>query len=167
MASSTATMRIPGYTGNDLTGLVSSLVPTPACHFLIAGYTPIATMLGGATAASSVRRTSIQDVLSDLLNPKNIMADFFRKEGCYLSLMDIIQSRPGAIDAGQIHNSLQRIHERRSAKFVPWGPAAIQVSLSNRSPYIPYSSKVSGMMLANHSSFRNYISRVSAQYKKL
>lgn len=26
---------------NDLVGLVSSLVPTPRCHFLMTGYTPL------------------------------------------------------------------------------------------------------------------------------
>ena len=26
---------------NDLVGLVASLVPTPRCHFLMTGYTPL------------------------------------------------------------------------------------------------------------------------------
>ena len=30
-----------GYMNNDLVGLIASLVPTPRCHFLQAGYTPL------------------------------------------------------------------------------------------------------------------------------
>ena len=41
MAASTTTLRYPGYMNNDLVGIVASLVPTPNCHFLISGYTPL------------------------------------------------------------------------------------------------------------------------------
>lgn len=41
MAASTTTLRYPGYTNNDMIGLVASLIPTPRCHFLQAGYTPL------------------------------------------------------------------------------------------------------------------------------
>jgi hypothetical protein len=30
-----------GYMNNDLVGLVASLIPTPRCHFLMTGYTPL------------------------------------------------------------------------------------------------------------------------------
>lgn len=42
MAASTTTLRYPGYMNNDLVGLIASLIPTPRCHFLQAGYTPLA-----------------------------------------------------------------------------------------------------------------------------
>jgi tubulin gamma len=41
MAACTATLRWPGHSHNDLLGLVAGLVPTPRCHFLQAGYTPL------------------------------------------------------------------------------------------------------------------------------
>lgn len=44
MAASTLTLRYPGYMNNDLVGLVSSLLPTPRCHFLMTGYTPLASV---------------------------------------------------------------------------------------------------------------------------
>jgi tubulin gamma len=60
MAASTTTLRYPGYMNNDLVTMIAvnifhifslvcdffllkSLVPTPRCHFLAAGYTPIST----------------------------------------------------------------------------------------------------------------------------
>jgi hypothetical protein len=36
-----SSFRYPGYMNNDLVGLVASLIPTPRCHFLMTGYTPI------------------------------------------------------------------------------------------------------------------------------
>merc|ERR1740130_1593803 len=42
MAASTNTLRFPGYMNNDLIGLISSLIPTPRLHFLMTGYTPLA-----------------------------------------------------------------------------------------------------------------------------
>lgn len=41
MAASTTTLRYPGYMNNNLIGLVASLIPTPRCHFLMTGYTPL------------------------------------------------------------------------------------------------------------------------------
>jgi tubulin gamma len=41
MSASTTTLRYPGYMNNDLMGLIASLIPTPRCHFLMTGYTPL------------------------------------------------------------------------------------------------------------------------------
>ena len=41
MAAITTTLRYPGYMNNDLIGLLASLIPTPRCHFLMTGYTPL------------------------------------------------------------------------------------------------------------------------------
>ena len=41
MSASTATLRFPSYMNNDLVGLMSSLIPSPLCHFLITAYTPL------------------------------------------------------------------------------------------------------------------------------
>jgi len=60
MAASTTTLRYPGYMNNDLIGLVASLVPTPRCHFLMTGYTPI--MLSEGYGAA-VRKTTVLDVM--------------------------------------------------------------------------------------------------------
>ena len=40
ISSSTATLRFPSYMNNDLVSLLSSLIPTPRCHFLMTAYTP-------------------------------------------------------------------------------------------------------------------------------
>ena len=63
MAASTTTLRYPGYMNNDLIGLIASLIPTPRCHFLMTGYTPL-TM---SSHTSAVRKTTVLDVMRRLL----------------------------------------------------------------------------------------------------
>jgi tubulin gamma len=49
-----------------------------------------------------------------------------KDRGCYISILDIIQ---GDVDPTQVHKSLQRIRERQLCRFIPWGPASVQVQM--------------------------------------
>lgn len=160
MAASTTTLRYPGYMNNDLIGLVASLIPTPRCHFLMTGYTPLTV----ESQAATVRKTSVLDVMRRLLQTKNIMVSTSTRTGCYISILNIIQ---GDVDPTQVHKSLQRIRERKLAKFIPWGPASIQVALSRKSPYVETAHKVSGLMMANHTGIRTLFQRTLQQYDRL
>ena len=102
MSASTTTLRYPGYMNNDLMGLIASLIPTPRCHFLMTGYTPLSI----DRQISNIRKTTVLDVMRRLLQPKNIMVSASTRKGKYMSILNIIQ---GEVDATQIHKSLQRI----------------------------------------------------------
>jgi len=52
MAASTTTLRYPGYMNNDWIGLLASLIPTPRCHFLMTGYTPLSLNHAGTNMVS-------------------------------------------------------------------------------------------------------------------
>jgi len=86
MAASTTTLRYPGYMNNDLMGLVASLIPTPRCHFLMTGYTPLHLDSG----VNSIRKTTVLDVMRRLLHTKNILANCSVKKGAYISILNII-----------------------------------------------------------------------------
>ena len=150
MAASTTTLRYPGYMNNDLVGLLASLVPTPRCHFLMTGFTPLSL----EKQVQNVRKTTVLDVMRRLLQPKNIMVSASTRKGSYISILNLIQ---GDVDATQIHKSLQRIREKKLANFISWGPASIQVALTKKSPYVESAHKVSGLMLANHTSIHSVI----------
>lgn len=160
MATSTSTLRYPGYMNNDLIGLVASLIPTPRCHFLMTGYTPLTI----DKKISSVRKTTVLDVMRRLLQTKNIMVSCSTRKGCYISILNVIQ---GEVDPTQVHKSLQRIRERKMARFIPWGPASIQVALSKKSPYVKTAHRVSGLMIANHTSIRTLFSKSMRQFDML
>jgi tubulin gamma len=179
MAASTTTLRYPGYMNNDWIGMLSSLIPTPRCHFLMTGYTPLVLPgdnTSGATPMSVTdttfqgdRKTTVLDVMRRLTQPKNIMvsANTRSGSGCYISILNIIQGNN--IDPTQIHKALQRIREKRHVEipFIPWGPASIQVALARKSPYLPHRHKVSGFMLANHTSMAELFERLLKQYDRI
>jgi tubulin gamma len=158
MAASTATLRYPGYMNNDLVGMLASLIPTPRCHFLMTGYTPMVI----EKHVSSVKKTTVMDVMRRLLQTKNIMVSASTKKGVYISILNIIQ---GDVDATQIHKSLQRIKEKKLANMIEWGPASIQVAMSKKSPFVENPHKVSGLMLANHTNIRQLFMKIVKNYE--
>ncbi|XP_047106223.1 tubulin gamma-1 chain-like [Schistocerca piceifrons] len=163
MSAGTSTLRYPSYAKNNLVSIVAPLIPTPILHFLMTGYTP----LTPPSETYSTRRTSVMDVMRCLLQPKNAMVSTQQDRTlphCYISLLNIIQ---GADNPSEVERSLSRIRERRLARFIPWGPASIQVVLARRSPYLPPASRVSGLMLANHTSIASLFERTIDQYNKL
>ena len=89
MAASTSTLRYPGYMNNDMIGLISSLIPTPRTHFLMTAYTPFTV----EHKLSSIRKTSVFDVMRRLLQPKNHMVSASTRKGSYMSILNIIQVR--------------------------------------------------------------------------
>lgn len=160
MAASTTTLRYPGYMNNDLIGLLAGLIPTPRCHFLMTGYTPLQL---GNEPTSAVRKTTVLDVMRRLTQPKNIMVSADTRSGCYISILNIIEGR---VDPTSIHKALQRIRDRSALSFIPWGPASVQVALARRqSPHSPH--KVSGFMLANHTSMAELFDRLLSQYDRI
>ncbi len=85
---------------NDLVGLVASLIPTPRCHFLMTGYTPLTVESEepSAPGAGLVRKTTVLDVMRRLLQPKNIMVSAHARtkeydRSKYISILNIIQAR--------------------------------------------------------------------------
>jgi len=167
MAASTTTLRYPGYMNNDLIGLLASLIPTPRCHFLMTGYTPLVIQGSTQTAMNQIRKTTVLDVMRRLTQPKNIMVSANTRpgSGCYISILNIIQGND--IDPTQIHKALQRIRERQLINFIPWGPASIQVALARSSPFIENRHCVSGFMLANHTSMAELFDRLLRQYDRI
>lgn len=163
LAASTSTLRYPGYMNNDLVGLIASLVPTPRCHFLTAGYTPLSVASEKNLLTKKVAKTSVTDVMIRLLNPKNHLCSSNPKKGAYISIVDIIQ---GKVDPSNIHKTLHMIKEKKLVKLIPWGPASIQVVLSKKSPYLQDQSKISGLTLINHSSIRFLMEQIVQTFEK-
>ncbi|PQM34903.1 tubulin gamma-1 chain [Prunus yedoensis var. nudiflora] len=143
----------------------NSLVSTVICHFLMTGYTPLTV----ERQANVIRKTTVLDVMRRLLQTKNIMVSSYARtkeasQAKYISILNIIQ---GEVDPTQVHESLQRIRERKSVNFIEWGPASIQVALSRKSPYVQTAHRVSGLMLASHTSIRHLFSKCLSQYLML
>ncbi|KAL4826994.1 hypothetical protein H8958_014504 [Nasalis larvatus] len=163
MSASTFTLHYPGYMNNDLISLIASLIPTPWLHFLMTGYT----LLTMDQSVASVRKTTVLDVMTWLLQPKNVMVSTGRDRHTNHSYITILNTIQGDVNPTQVHKNLQRIRKRKLANFILWGPTSIQVALSRKSPYLPFVHWVSGLMMANHTSISSLFERTCHQYDKL
>lgn len=161
MAATTATLRFPSYSNNDLISLLAPLIPTPACHFLMTGYTPISL----PTMKNITPKTSVIDVMNRLLDQNNFMVKIDNmSSGVYMSILNILQ---GEIDPTEIHTALRQIHENKKLRFIPWGPASLQLAISRKSPYVEMANRVSGLMLANHTSIHKIFHKTLDDFEKL
>ncbi|KAL8114040.1 hypothetical protein AgCh_021074 [Apium graveolens] len=82
MSASTTTLRYPGYMNKDLVGLLASLIPTPRCHFLMTGYTPL-----------TVKHQTKNIMVSSNARTKEA------SQAKYISILNIIQ---GEVDPTQV-----------------------------------------------------------------
>ena len=87
------------WLNNDLVGLLASLIPTPRCHFLMTGYTPLTV----ERQVNVIRKTTVLDVMRRLLQTKNIMVSSYAQtkdasQAKYISILNIIQ---GEVDPTQ------------------------------------------------------------------
>lgn len=112
----------------------------------------------------TIRKTSVLDVMRRLTQPDNIMVSVNTKMGCYISSLNIIQGV--AVDPVSVHRALQRIRERQLLRFIPWGPASIQVAATARQS-ATQTSAVTGFMLANHTSMAELFDRMLHQYDRI
>ncbi|XP_042415697.1 tubulin gamma-3 chain-like isoform X2 [Zingiber officinale] len=108
MSASTTTLRYPGYMNNDLVGLLASLIPTPRCHFLMTGYTPLTV----ERQVNMIRKTTVLDVMRRLLQTKNIMVSSYAhtkeaSQAKYISILNIIHG-----DGDPTQEARQRVYEQ-------------------------------------------------------
>lgn len=160
MSAMSAGMRFPSVMMSDMTSLIASLVPVPMCHFLSCGFSPLTAI--GQNVNPIVRKTTVTDIMRNLLQDGNIMVSSSIREGAFLSCMNILRGQN--IQAKDINKAITNIHERKMVKFVPWAPALIDVMVTRQSMFTPNSHKFSGLMMANHTGIRNVRKRKGSRF---
>ncbi|PWA86757.1 tubulin gamma-2 chain [Artemisia annua] len=92
--------------------------------------------------ANMIRKTTVLDTKNMMVscNARTKQASLAK----YISILNIIQ--------GEVHESFQRIRERKLVNFIEWGPASIQVS---------------GLMLASYTGIRHLYAKRLSQYSLL
>ncbi|KAG7881209.1 hypothetical protein KL938_003339 [Ogataea parapolymorpha] len=160
MSAATNTLRFPGYSYNSLTSILSTLIPTPDLHFLIASYTPFTSDY--VSNAHEIRRSTAYDVILEVLDKKLRMCSS-SDTGMNLSVLDIIT---GEIEQSDVQKAL--VKARTRINYVPWSSSAIHMALGKRSPFLNKSQKqVSGLMLANSTSILKLLRKTLSEYDQL
>ena len=127
---------------------------------------------------TTVRKTTVLDVMRRLLHPKNILVSLppsaalpSRGRGApadtaaYLAALHVVTG--ASLDPADVHKSLARIRDQKLARFADWAPAAVQVALARPPPFGAARHRVSGLMLANHTGVRHLLSSTVAAHDKL
>lgn len=162
MSSATNTLRYPGYMYNSLTSIISTLVLTPDLHFLVPSYTPFTSDF--VHDARQIRKSSVYDVVLELLDRKIRMIDCDDKHDSYISIFDIVQ---GDYDQSDIQKSIVKAQQR--ANFVPWSSSSVHVAQGKKSMHhvTANSHYPSGLQLSNTSSIITLLDKTCKQYDKI
>jgi len=162
MSTATAPLRFPGFSHSSLAEMIMPLVPSPRLHFLMSGFSPLSFV---DNTSVSIKKTSVFDVMSRLLLPKNMMVESPLHKGKYISLMNVIQ---GDLEFGEIHKSLQKLKQKHlEDSFISWGPSGPQVVVANVSPHLKHDHRVSGLLLANHTSMHMVLGSCMKRFDSL
>ena len=170
MSASTNTLRIPSYSYNSLTSIVSTLIPTPDLHFLTPSYTPF-TSDYVRNAAKEIRRSTSSDVVLDLLDKNLKMCCKGEKEETVLAMMDIIIRENKLTDSKQSINIQKTLIKAKSRlNFAPWTTSSVHLAMSEKSIFNKSDKNddiVSGLMLSNTTSIINLLKKEIRNYEKL
>uniref|UniRef100_A0A6B2L3W9 Tubulin gamma chain n=1 Tax=Arcella intermedia TaxID=1963864 RepID=A0A6B2L3W9_9EUKA len=161
MAAATSTFRFPESTNTDMMSLIDTLIPSPKLHFLISSYHPFSLFSAKSQQQS---QSSVMDVMTRLLQPKNMLVSTPIDKGVYIGIKKILF---GDFDPLLIRKSMQRIRQKEMCSFIPWGPARFEVTRASRGFYSLSNKRVEGLMIANHTSIRYLLVQCGRNYDKL
>lgn len=170
MSVSTNSLRFPSYSYNSLTSMISTLIPTPDLHFITPSYTPF-TSDYVSNAAKEIRRSTIYDVILELLDKKLKMCCNGDKDETVLAMIDIIVRSNTQMDMKQ-NSTIQKalIKARSRINFAPWTPSTIHLAMGQRSSFSKMNTNddiVSGLMLSNSTSILSILDDTTKQYDRL
>ncbi|KAK6161643.1 hypothetical protein DH2020_005024 [Rehmannia glutinosa] len=191
MSASTTTLRYPGYMNNDLVGLLASLIPTPRCHFLMTGYTPLTV----ERQANVIRKTTVLDVMRRLLQARENIFKFVIHGEVDPTQVALSRKSPYVQTAHRVNSFLKsegklevvanRVHYEDSHLMgtAPMGLDVTYVTLGvgetigaeglcwictgSNPKFVGELDEVSGLMLASHTGIRHLFSKCLSQYDKL
>lgn len=135
ISSMTNPLRFPTAMYNSLTSILSSLIPTPALHFLVPTYYPFTSEY--VSHAKDIRRSTSYDVLLELLNKNLRMIKVDERALGSESLISILNLLQGPVEQSDIQKGLIRFQQR--AKFVPWTNSSVNLVYGKKSPFLQYS----------------------------
>ena len=172
MSAATNTLRFPGYSYNNLTSILSTLVPTPDLHFLVPSYTPFLPDDLSRAVAKKIRSSTAYDVILEVLDKKLRMCSNSTNAGTNISVFDIILGQRNTIasQAESIQRALMKAKDR--INFAPWSSSAIHVAFGSKPGVDAGKSSVqedsmSGLMLANSTSVVPLLVKIANQYDQL
>ena len=153
MSGITTCLRFPGQLNADLRKLAVNMVPFPRLHFLIPGFAPL-------TAKSDVdyRKISVNELITQMFDPKNMMAACNPTNGRYLTVATIFR---GPVSMREVDQKIFDIQNKNSGYFVEWIPNNIKIAACD---IPPPNMKMSSTFISNSTSVQEIFKRISEQF---
>ncbi|XP_065205770.1 tubulin beta chain-like isoform X1 [Planococcus citri] len=149
MSGITAAFRFPGQLNGDLRKLAVNLVPFPRLHFLIPSFAPL-------TSSASV-----SDLIVQIFDPKNMMADIDPRKGKFFAVGAIFR---GKVSAKQVEQQIVQLRHKNESYFTDWIPDGIKTTVCDISP-LGFHKTATGIM--NTSAIQEIFKRIVNQFSKM
>lgn len=153
MSGVTTCLRFPGQLNADLRKLGVNMVPFPRLHFFVPSFAPL-------TARGSVqyRNLTVNDLTSQMFDPRNMMAACNPLYGRYLTVATIFR---GPVSMKEVDQKIFDIQTKNSGFFVEWIPNNIKVAVCD---IPPPNMKMAGIFFGNTTAIQEIFKRISEQF---
>ena len=153
MSGITCSLRFPGQLNQDLRKLAVNMVPYQRLHFFSSSIAPLSSAL-----AMKYESLSIQEVIQQLFDKKNMMVDLDPTQGKYLTANCIMR---GKISTHDCEEQVYKLREKNTDSFIPWIPNNIQLSVCD---VAPKGLNLGGTFIGNTTSIMDLFERVNKQF---
>jgi tubulin beta len=156
MSGITCSLRFPGQLNSDLRKLAVNLIPFPRLHFFLIGFAPLF-----AKNAQQYKQLSVQELIQQVFDAKNMMAATNPKAGRYLTAAITFR---GKVPTKDVDDQLLKLQQKSTDMFVDWIPNNIKSSICN---IAPPGLPMSATFVGNSTSIQELFKRVSEQFSAM
>ncbi|BFU20266.1 tubulin family protein [Entamoeba histolytica HM-1:IMSS-B] len=153
MSGITCSLRFPGQLNQDLKKLTVNMIPYPRLHFFSSSIAPVSSAL-----SMQYESLSVQEIIQQLFDRKNMMVDLDPASGKYLTASCIMR---GKVSTHDVEEQLYKIREKNPDAFVPWIPNNMQLAVCD---IPPKGLNLSGTFIGNSTSIMDLFQRVNSQF---
>ncbi|VDM44791.1 unnamed protein product [Toxocara canis] len=156
MSGVTTCLRFPGQLNADLRKLAVNMIPFPRLHFFMPGFAPLT-----ARGAAAYRSLSINELIQQLFDSKNMMAACDPRHGRYLTVAAMFRGR---LSMHELEMQILNIQNKNSSYFVEWIPNNVKTAVCD---IPPRGLRMSATFLGNSTAIQEIFIRIAEQFEAM
>uniref|UniRef100_A0A0N5AM18 Tubulin beta chain n=1 Tax=Syphacia muris TaxID=451379 RepID=A0A0N5AM18_9BILA len=156
MSGVTTCLRFPGQLNADLRKLAVNMVPFPRLHFFMPGFAPLY-----ARGAAAYRSTSLNELIQQLFDHKNMMVACDPRHGRYLTVAAMFRGR---LSTHEMDTQVYQMQNKNSSYFAEWIPNNIKTAVCD---IPPRGLKLAATFLGNTTAIQEIFVRIAEQFEAM
>lgn len=156
MSGVTTCLRFPGQLNADLRKLAVNMVPFPRLHFFMVGFAPLT-----SRDSRKYNTTSVQQLVTQMFDSKNIMSASDPRHGRYLTVATIFR---GKVSTKEVEQLMAEVQQKNSSYFVEWIPSNLKTAVCD---IPPKNMTMSATFIGNSTSIQELFRRIAEQYSAM